>query len=112
MSAQWFLRFLERRRQRLRGEEEGNWGYSLEINPSPSQADEIASADTTQAIYRRSRPVEAAMISEDTISPTTGKLIWTSTLSRVYPKYRERRFAVLDVSSRSYKVDNKSSSSS
>jgi hypothetical protein len=112
MLAQSFRRFLGRRRQHLRGEEEGNWGYSLVINPSPRQADEIASADTTQTIYGRSRPADATRISEDTISPNTSKLIWTSTPSWVRPKYWERRFAVLDVSNRSYKMhDNLSLSS-
>jgi hypothetical protein len=111
MLAQSYRRFLERRRQHRRGEEEGNWGYILEINPSPRQADELASADTTQAIYRRSPPVQTARISEDTISPNTSKSIWTSTPSWVRPKYWERRFAVLDVSSRSYKVHNNLNSS-
>jgi hypothetical protein len=73
MLGQSFRDFLGRRRQHLRGEEEGNWGYILEINPSPRQAGEITSADTTQTIYGRSRPADAARISEDTISPNTSK---------------------------------------
>jgi hypothetical protein len=67
-----------RKRQHRRGEEGGNQGYRLEIDLNPRLVDEIASADTTRATYGRPRTAEGARISEDTISPDTGKLIWTS----------------------------------
>ncbi|KAH8753217.1 hypothetical protein BGZ57DRAFT_912027 [Hyaloscypha finlandica] len=86
------LRFLERRRLRL---EEGNWGYSLEINPSPRQADDTASADTTQAIYGRSRPAERARISEDTISPNTITSLHSQSVSRHPSEMDDSRAALL-----------------
>jgi hypothetical protein len=76
-----------RKRQHSRGEEGGNQGYRVEIDLIPRLVDEIASADTTRDTYGRPRPAEGARIFEDTISPDTSKLIWTSRLSWVHPKY-------------------------